>query len=72
MPRTDPGPERRRLRNLYPLPFKLGVRAGAGLREDYPPGYHDWPLEKRNAYWAGANVGYLMAHPDSRGGADDE
>ena len=72
MPDSETLAERRRLQRLYPRQFKDGMNAGAGLREDYPPGYHDWPLEKRNAFWAGANIGYRMAHPDSRGEPADE
>lgn len=71
MPGSETTAERRRLRRLHPRQFKDGMNAGAGLK-DYPPGFHDWPLEKRNAWWAGANLGHLMTHPDSRGEPADE
>jgi hypothetical protein len=63
--------ERRALQRRSPEAFKDGMQSGAGLK-GYPPGFADWPLDRRNAWWAGANLGYLMAHPQSRGGADDE
>lgn len=63
--------ERRRLKRLYPDAFKDGLLVGAGIKEGprepggYPRGFHAWPLEKRNAWWAGANLGYLQKHQES-------
>jgi hypothetical protein len=56
--------ERDRLEGLWPDAFRDGVRAGYGLFPavhlpgGYPHGFHAWPLEKRNAYFAGFNVGF--------------
>lgn len=73
MPASDARTERRRLRRLHPEAFKDGKYVGAGIERGkrepggYPKGFHQWDLEKRNAWWAGANLGYLMAHPQRRG-----
>jgi hypothetical protein len=32
----------------------------------YPPGFHSWPLERRNAWWAGANLGYIEGRKDDQ------
>jgi hypothetical protein len=53
------------LRKAWPQAFRDGVRSGLGLIEqseqrepgNYPKGFHGWPLEKRNAWFAGYNVG---------------
>jgi hypothetical protein len=54
-----------RLRERYPEEFTDGLSLGlgnkpAGPREpgDYPKGFHDWTLERRNAWFAGFNLGY--------------
>jgi hypothetical protein len=63
--------ERRRLQRLYPEAFKDGMLVGSGIRQGprepggYPTGFHQWDLERRNAWWAGANLGYTQKH---RGG----
>jgi hypothetical protein len=31
---------------------------GARERAGYPKGFHDWPLERRNAWFAGYNYGF--------------
>jgi hypothetical protein len=60
--------ERRRLQRLHPEAFKDGLLVGAGVKEGprepggYPKGFHQWELEKRNAWWAGANIGFLQKH----------
>jgi hypothetical protein len=58
---------RARLKAKYPAEFRDGVRAaflgkGDGQCEpgDYPLGFHGWPLERRNAWFAGYNTGSLM------------
>jgi hypothetical protein len=59
--------EQRRWRDVYPTEFKDGAELGLigsdkakGEREKggYPLGFHAWPLERRNGWWAGFNVGY--------------
>jgi hypothetical protein len=52
------------LRTRWPDEFNDGVRAAMGRcngsreKGGYPLGFHDWPLDRRNAWWAGFNVGY--------------
>jgi hypothetical protein len=66
--------ERRRLKRLYPDAYKDGLLVGAGITEGsrepggYPKGFHQWALEKRNAWWAGANLGYLQNASPKAGG----
>lgn len=59
-------PIARDLRGKYPDAFDDGVRSGLGLpvkapREPggYPLHFHQWPLEKRNAWFAGYNRGHV-------------
>jgi hypothetical protein len=54
-----------RLSARWPDAFNDGARCGytreyPGEREkgDYPRGFHDWPLERRNAWFAGFYFGY--------------
>lgn len=56
--------ERAQLERAFPEAFHDGVRCGflktcPGERElgGYPRGFHAWPLEQRNAWFAGFNVG---------------
>ena len=72
MPGSEARRERRQLQRAHPKAFKNGMQAGAGLKDGYPPGFLDWPLDQRNDWWAGANIGYRMSHPESRGGEDDD
>jgi hypothetical protein len=71
---TEARNERRRLKRLYPDAFKDGLLVGVGIREGprepggYPKGFHQWDLDKRNAWWAGANTGYLRKHPREEAG----
>jgi hypothetical protein len=53
------------IRRDFPREFADGESMGAGwvLEGDrekggYPLGFHDWPLERRNAWFAGFNLGY--------------
>jgi hypothetical protein len=53
------------LRDKFPSEFKDGARCGfsrkyEGPREPggYPKNFHSWPIERRNAWWAGWNKGY--------------
>jgi hypothetical protein len=41
---------RRAFTKTYPGPREPG---------GYPPGFHDWPLEKRNVWFAGFNLGLI-------------
>jgi hypothetical protein len=57
--------ERAALKALYPVDFADGENCGRGLvppgpreRGDYPKGFHDWPLNRRNAWFAGFNFTY--------------
>jgi hypothetical protein len=57
--------ERAAIRAAWHVEFDEGARCGAlqkfdGEREagGYPLGFHSWPLERRNAWYAGFNAGY--------------
>ena len=56
--------ERAHLKRIYPEEYRLGIRAAFGFLPEqrepggYPKGFHGWPLERRNAYFAGFNVGF--------------
>jgi hypothetical protein len=57
--------ERERLRGSWLEEFNDGARCGfsgqfPGSREagGYPRGFHQWPRDKRNAWYAGFNVGF--------------
>jgi hypothetical protein len=52
-------------RNKWPAEFRDGARCAFlrqfdGNREKggYPLGFHRWPLDRRNAWFAGFNVGF--------------
>jgi hypothetical protein len=60
--------ERRRWREAYPAEFSDGLRiaffgeakaerdpAGGG----YPHGFHQWSIDRRNAWFCGFNLGYV-------------
>lgn len=53
-----------RLRASWPAEFRdsarcafLGQQPGARDAAGYPSGFHSWPLDRRNAWWAGFNRG---------------
>jgi hypothetical protein len=55
----------KRLQDKWRPEFRDGVRCGFlqkrdGVRDSggYPPCFNDWPLERRNAWFAGFNVGF--------------
>ena len=55
----------KRLQDKWPSEFRDGARCGflqlhEGPRDPggYPPGFHHWQLERRNAWFAGFNVGF--------------
>jgi hypothetical protein len=58
--------ERRRFKAAYPEVWKAGVLAACGVVPDrpggYPLGFHNWPLDKRNAYFAAFNWSWTMLH----------
>jgi hypothetical protein len=52
------------LQDKWPSEFRDGVRCGFlqkpdGVRDSggYPPGFNHWPAERRNAWFAGFNMG---------------
>jgi hypothetical protein len=54
-----------RLQDTWPLEFRDGVRCGFLQKRDgpgdtggYPQGFNHWQLERRNAWFAGFNVGF--------------
>jgi hypothetical protein len=54
-----------RMREQWPAEFRDGARCGflkepEGPRDPggYPRGFQRWPLERRNAWFAGFNVGF--------------
>lgn len=56
--------ERAAIRAVWPAEFDDGARCGFsgnfdGPRElgGYPRGFHSWPLERRNGWYAGFNKG---------------
>lgn len=58
-------PEIEALRSRWLAEFRDAARCGFLLRVDgereaggYPKGFHRWPLERRNAWFAGFNVGF--------------
>jgi hypothetical protein len=55
----------KRLQDKWPSEFRDGARCGflqlhEGPRDPggYPPGFNNWQLERRNAWFAGFNVGF--------------
>jgi hypothetical protein len=54
-----------RLASAWPDEYRLGYRFSRQGKADppcdragYPEGFHSWPLDRRNAWWAGWNRGY--------------
>lgn len=68
-PRTKnklPAAWRRGLKKAWPAEFEHGYLTGLTGKEQkpcgpgvYPEGFHEWPLERRNAWFAGCNVGIV-------------
>ena len=56
--------EREQLERAWPAEFGAGVRAAFSFFPaehepgGYPRGFHRWPLERRDAYFAGFNLGF--------------
>jgi hypothetical protein len=62
---TRSGEEAARLRQRWPTEFRDGARGALLMRFDgqrepggYPLGFNGWPLERRNAWFAGFNGGF--------------
>ena len=52
--------ERARLEERWPQEYRLGYRFGFLSKADrngYPLGLHQWPLDRKNAWWCGWNAG---------------
>jgi hypothetical protein len=50
------------LRALWPAEWERGARTGFEGEPDggsYPPNFHTWPLDRRNAWFSGFVRGYL-------------
>lgn len=50
--------ERERIKHAYPDEFRDGARRAFNGVSGYPRRFAVWPLERRNAWFAGFNVGY--------------
>lgn len=48
---------REKIRAQLPDEYDAGARAGFTQSPDYPPGFRSWPLERRDAFFAGYNAG---------------
>jgi hypothetical protein len=48
---------REKIRAQLPDEYDAGARAGFTQSSDYPSGFHSWPLERRDAFFAGYNAG---------------
>jgi hypothetical protein len=46
-----------KIRAHFPKEYDAGARAGFTQSPDYPSGFHSWPLERRDAFFAGYNAG---------------
>jgi hypothetical protein len=61
---TDSRSERWALRAKFPAEYDDGARAAVGIKSTphdasgYPLGFHDWTLERRNAWLAGFNAAF--------------
>lgn len=51
--------ERARIKAAWPDEFGDGRRRALARDPLYPPGFHDWPLGRRNAWFCGFNVGLI-------------
>ena len=67
---------RRGLRERYPDAFNAGARRGFAMKlsDDtepggYPKGFHVWSPDRRNAYFAGWNLGNFKRVAAKSGGA---
>lgn len=60
--------ERQRIKRAYPEEFTDGAQRGFIGNPLYPSGFSSWPLERRNAWFAGWNVGYCDRKRGERDG----
>jgi hypothetical protein len=71
--------EIKRLADQWPEEFRLGYRFGFRGKANppcdkagYPPEFHAWPLDRRNAWWCEFNQGLVaidkVAAPVTEGG----
>jgi hypothetical protein len=51
--------ERAQLERAFPDAYRDGARRGLFGDDRYPPGFLEWPLDQRNAWFAGFNIGLL-------------
>jgi hypothetical protein len=68
--------QRREIRKQWPAEFNAGLNFGLSGKAEfpsdpggYPKGFHAWPLQRRNAWFAGFNFGYLArceAYPNEK------
>jgi hypothetical protein len=52
------------------LGYRFGFRGKANPpcdKADYPPEFHAWPLDRRNAWWCEFNQGLVEKHDRARG-----
>jgi hypothetical protein len=59
--------ERARIRQAFPSEFADGARRAFTGDHLYPSGFLDWPLDRRNAWYAGFNHGYALRKRAERG-----
>jgi hypothetical protein len=59
--------ERQRIKLAYPDEFNDGAKRAFTGDKLYPQGFLKWPLQRRNAWYAGFNKGYS----DRKRGRDD-
>lgn len=57
MRRAEVNAARAEIRAAFPNEYDAGGRAGFTKAPDYPSGFHSWPLERRDAFFAGYNAG---------------
>lgn len=48
---------RKGISDKFPDEYAAGVRDGVACGLDYPPGFIQWTVERRDAYFAGYNFG---------------
>jgi len=69
---------REKLAEKWPAEYADGVAIGLGEKPEGPrepggylKGFHAWPLERRNAWWSGANMGVVLFSRLQDGDADE-
>ena len=65
---TRANEERDRIKAAYPAEFADGAKRGFKGDKLYPRRFHSWPLERRNAWFAGFNFGYCWRTRAERDG----